>query len=120
MASNGGPRPVVLVVDDAGIHESLRLDLFDRLCEMNGRRPRIVFLTCINASAPAVESIQRGADGWIVKPWDEHALRTQLPSLLAPARGILVRGGDPGVRRRGRSDGVQLRAIRDSNCQRDE
>jgi DNA-binding response OmpR family regulator len=61
-----------------------------RGCEVNGRRPRVVFLTCINASAPAVEAIQRGADGWIVKPWDQHALRTQLRSLLASARGILV------------------------------
>jgi AraC-like DNA-binding protein len=73
-------------------------EVFDRLCQMDARRPRVIFLTCINESAPAVEALQRGADGWIVKPWDEGALRTQLRGLLALARGIVVRGGDPGVR----------------------
>jgi DNA-binding response OmpR family regulator len=139
MRQKGGPLPVILVVDDDnGIHESLRLlleseyelvsavdgaagleilerchvglilldllmpgidgwEMFERLTHAAGTRPKVLFLTAVDSSAAAVAALKLGADGWILKPFDETALLMQLRSLLQNPQPIVLSGLDLGV-----------------------
>jgi AraC-like DNA-binding protein len=64
---------------------------------MNTRRPRVIFLTGVDSSTAAVAAVKLGAEDWIVKPFDETLLLTQLRGLFHNRR-IFIHGGDSGTR----------------------
>jgi len=65
---------------------------------MNGRRPRVIFVTGVDSSVAAVAALKLGAEDWVVKPFDDSALLMQLRALLLQTRRISVRGGTLGTR----------------------
>lgn len=73
-------------------------EVFERLCRMSGRRPKVIFLTGVDSSAAAVAALKLGAEDWVVKPFHESALLTQLRLLFPTARPIRIQGGDLGDR----------------------
>jgi CheY-like chemotaxis protein/AraC-like DNA-binding protein len=91
-----GRRRVDLVLLDLLMVGLDGLAVLERLRQTPGRRPRVMILSGIDRSAPAVEAIRRGADGWVVKPWDDSELLRQCRNLLT--RRIIVHGGEPGIR----------------------
>jgi CheY-like chemotaxis protein/AraC-like DNA-binding protein len=73
-------------------------EVFERLCKMNGRRPKVIFVTGVDSSVAAVAALKLGAEDWVVKPFDESALLRQLGLLLPTARRIRIQGGELGER----------------------
>src|SRR5215831_12867156 len=73
----------VLVVDDEpGVRESLRMVLRDEI----GARPEspaVVVLTGTTTVATAVEAMKQGAADYLTKPFEVEALRIKVRQLLA-------------------------------------
>ncbi len=73
-------------------------EVFERLLDRTGRRPKVIFATGVDSSAAPVAALKLGAEGWIVKPFEESALLMQLGALLPTARRLRIQGGDLGLR----------------------
>jgi DNA-binding response OmpR family regulator len=71
-------------------------EVFERLRQIRGQRPKVIFLTGVDSSIAAVAALKLGAEDWIVKPFDEDVLRQQIRSLAQRHRMHVREGSSAG------------------------